>query len=49
MQQPIPDIPLPGHLIDNAKLTLVTVLGQVGVAVPVDARTTTVPMIPNNQ
>ncbi len=29
MQQPIPDIPLPAHLIDNAEATLVSVLGHV--------------------
>lgn len=40
MQQPIPDIPLPAHLIDNADATLVSILGHAGVAAPVDARTT---------
>jgi hypothetical protein len=38
MQQPIPDIALPAHLIDNAAATLVSVLGDVGIAVPVDTR-----------
>ena len=40
MQQPIPDIALPAHLIDNAEATMVSVLGHVGVAVPVDTRAT---------
>ena len=40
MRQPIPDIALPGHLIDNAEATMVSVLGHVGVAVPVDTRAT---------